>query len=319
MDEAAPAPAQGYRYASVALDGKPTALQGEVETVALRPGLVLHRARVRDLRDMQSRVTLERGLRVALVVEGAVDVSFGALELRLGQGCDEHGQPRSCGAIVALAKPEAFCRHGRRGRSEAKVSVALSDEWLDGGGWPEGRASDRLREFRDQHLAHRDWQPSPRAQALAHQIAHPPALLPPFRSWYLEARTIEFAAEALTAIVQEPAPAPPRLLAREHRRMRELQTWIDAHAAERLSLEEIAREASMSPASLQRAFRAFSGQALFDYLRDRKLDLARLALERDGVSVARAAEIAGYAGANNFATAFRRRFGCAPRAVRLRV
>lgn len=313
------AAARRYRHRLLTLDGKAPTLQGDVEGLSLRPGLDLHRARVRDLCDRQIGVTLERSLRVALVIEGEVEVSFGALDLHLKAGAPGPKATGCCGAVVALAQPEVFCRRGRRGRLESKVSVAMTDEWLDSGVLSDSRALERLRDFRNRHLAYLPWRPSPRALALAHQISEPPDLLAPFRHWYLEARTIEFAAEALTIIAQEAAPAPPKLLAREHRRMRELQAWIDARAAEPLSLEMLAREAAMSPAALQRAFRAFSGQSLFDYLRDRRLDLARQALERDGVSVARAAEIAGYAGANNFATAFKRRFACAPSAMRLRL
>jgi AraC-like DNA-binding protein len=42
---------------------------------------------------------------------------------------------------------------------------------------------------------------------------------------------------------------------------------------------------------------------------------AREALERDGMSVAQAAYIAGYTSAANFATAFRRFFGTTPENV----
>jgi AraC-like DNA-binding protein len=308
-----------YRFSRPRLGGAEPVLEGDFETTALRPGLILHRTRVRDLHDMQTRLTLAPGLKIGLLVAGETEVSFGRLDLRLGPRRDAAGRLHNRGVLVALAEPDTFARRWRRGRSESKVSVTLQDDWLDGGAFAEGRALDRLREFRTRHLAHESWEPSPRALALAHQIAHPPALAAPFRHWYLEARTVEFAAEALMSLVREPAPAPTRLAAREHRRLRELLAWLDAHATEGLTLERIARQAAMSPAALQRAFRAFSGQPLFDYVRERRLDAARQALEREGVSVARAAEIAGYAAANNFATAFKRRFGCTPRASRLRV
>ena len=61
-----------------------------------------------------------------------------------------------------------------------------------------------------------------------------------------------------------------------------------------------------------------SGEGLFEHLRGRRLDAARLALEREGLAVGQAAELAGYGNAANFATAFRRRFGCPPSAVRTR-
>ena len=46
---------------------------------------------------------------------------------------------------------------------------------------------------------------------------------------------------------------------------------------------------------------------------------AAWALRHDGASVARAAEIAGYASQANFSTAFRRHFGQPPKTYRARV
>ena len=61
--------------------------------------------------------------------------------------------------------------------------------------------------------------------------------------------------------------------------------------------------------SLQQQFRAVFGKTVFDYLRASRLRRAAVALQNEGVSVARAAEIAGYSSQANFSTAFRRHFG----------
>lgn len=310
-----------YRFSRSQLAAGDAVLQGVFETVELRKGLILQRTNVRDLHDMRTSVTLPPGLKIGLLVAGEAEVSFGRLDLRLGPRRDTQGRLHNRGTIVALAEPDTFARRWRRGRSEAKVSLTLTDAWLDADALPPSHALDRVREFRARHLAHASWEPSPRAHALAHQIVQPPPLLTPFRQWYLEARSLELAGEALLCIAGTVPPPAPRQSAREHRRLRELQAWLDARAAlpPLPTLEEVARQAAMSPAALQRAFRSYSGQTLFDYLRARRLDAARQALEREGVSVAQAAEIAGYASANNFATAFKRRFGCTPRGARLRV
>jgi AraC-like DNA-binding protein len=308
-----------YRFSRHGLVGEEPVLLGQFETAALRPGLVLYRRRVRDLLDMQTSVTMAPGLQITFLVAGETEISYGTLDLRLGPRQDNHGRVRNQATVVALAEADTFRRRWRCGREETKVSMSLAPAWLDSGAFAESHALDRVREFRHHHLAQQQWEPSARAQALAHQIAHPPAFTAPFRNLYLEARTIEFATEALMVIAREPALAKAPLAAREHRRLRELMAWLDSRAAETLTLDDIAREAAMSPAALQRAFRAFSGQSLFEYLRARRLDAARLALERDGASVAAAAELAGYTSPNNFATAFKRRFGCTPRGTRLRL
>lgn len=312
-----------YRFSLSPLAGEAPVLRGDFESLSLRPGLVLQRTRVQDLHDMTTQLTLEPGLKIGLLIEGETEIAYGDVALRLGPRRDAQGRLQVPGSVVALAEPETFRRHWRRGRREAKVSLTLRPEWLEGGGCAEGHALDVLRDFGAEHLARHAWMPSARALSLARQIAHPPALAAPFRQWYLESRAVELAAEALQSVaraagrVEVPAsdagPAP-----REQRRLRELLAWIDDQAPATLTLETIARQAAMSPSALQRAFRAFHGRPLFEHLRERRLDAARLALERDGVSVAQAADIAGYAGAHNFATAFRRRYGCTPRTLRLR-
>jgi AraC-like DNA-binding protein len=308
----------GYRFSDPRLAVGEPVLRGVFQTVHLRPGLILQRTDVQDLHDMETSLTLNPALKIGLVVHGETEVRLGSLDFRLGPRLDNSGRLRNRGVVVAFAEPDTFRRRWRAGRREAKVSLTLLPEWLDCGGLEEGPALDRLRSFRHRHLAHEAWEPSPRALALAQQIVRPPDLLGPLQSLYLESRAIELASEALAQVMRAPAPAAPVLAVREHRRMRELQAWLDSAPAERLSTETIAREAGMSAATLQRMFRAATGNSLFEYLRARRLEAARLALERDGVSVGRAAELAGYASATNFSTAYRRRFGQAPGRARLR-
>lgn len=80
-------------------------------------------------------------------------------------------------------------------------------------------------------------------------------------------------------------------------------------------LSELAGLAAMSSSSLRTRFRQVYGQSVFEYLRECRLRLARRYLEC-GNSVQQAAHLAGYRHASNLATAFRRRYGLPPSAVR---
>ena len=86
-----------------------------------------------------------------------------------------------------------------------------------------------------------------------------------------------------------------------------------------MSMDELAKQVGMNANSLQRQFRALYGTTIFEHIRESRLLRARQALERDGVTVGQAAMIAGYTSAANFATAYRRRFGIAPKWVRARL
>lgn len=72
----------------------------------------------------------------------------------------------------------------------------------------------------------------------------------------------------------------------------------------------------MSTNTLQRTFHAAYGMTVFDYVRRARLQRARDAIEREGISIAQAAHIAGYTSAANFATAFKRLYGMTPKAFR---
>lgn len=102
-----------------------------------------------------------------------------------------------------------------------------------------------------------------------------------------------------------------RLSPGEWQRLERVRERLQIRPAEPHSLATLAELASMSPATLRRKFRAAYGCSVFDYLRERRLELARQMLLR-GHGVERASQSAGYQHANNFTAAFRQRYGYPP-------
>jgi len=301
----------------------PAVLRGSMETLELRPGLVLYRTELQDLCTLRTSNLLHPGLKLCVVVQGSTELSYGSRSFVLGPGAG-----RAAGALVALAEPDRFARHWQRGRAERKVSLTLMPEWLDANGVDNAA----VRAFCGEHLAVAPWQPSARALALADQIGRPPDMDAGLRRLWLESRCLDIVVEALDVIARQPgAVAPCRkgragapqamdaLDARSHRRLRELRDFLDSGAADGLPLAAIARHAGMSAAHLQRHFPKVGGTSVVDYLRQRRLQRARHALERGETDVAGAAVLAGYASPANFATAFRRCFGITPRQARQRL
>ncbi|MBS0222157.1 MAG: helix-turn-helix transcriptional regulator [Proteobacteria bacterium] len=81
---------------------------------------------------------------------------------------------------------------------------------------------------------------------------------------------------------------------------------------------DLARLAGMSVSSLKVKFPAVVGQSVFDFLRDVRLEHGRRGLEEEGWTVKQAAAFSGYAHPGNFATAYRRKYGTAPKDARHR-
>ena len=60
---------------------------------------------------------------------------------------------------------------------------------------------------------------------------------------------------------------------------------MDEHIYERLSIEQLAKEASLSPSQLTRVFRKAYGQTPYEYVLSRKIDTACLLLRNTGMTV----------------------------------
>lgn len=107
---------------------------------------------------------------------------------------------------------------------------------------------------------------------------------------------------------------PPGLSHRDHQRLERLRQQLEAHPYQDYRLEQLARDAAMSPSSLRTKFHRCYGCSIFNYLRRCRLTQAQAYL-RKGYSVQQTAHACGYRHATNFATAFKRAFGIAPHEV----
>ncbi len=282
----------------------------------LRPGLQLHCEDAPDACDLTAQVEIGAGLRLVVVLEGAVDVSYGPMRMALS-----HAGGGASAALVAVAEPERFTRRARRGVYSRRVSLTLEPGWLAQAGG-DASAAPELEHFLQRHLATQRGQLSPRAAAIAEQIVRPPSLAPLLQHMYLESRVLELVGEALGTLCRSTPPArtPSKALRpREHQRLRELHAFLSSGQADEMSLDDIARHAGVNANTLQSQFRAVYGTTVFEHLRECRLQRARKALEQDGVTVGQAALMAGYGSAANFATAYRRRFGLPPKLARARV
>ncbi len=281
----------------------------------LRPGMLLHWEDGQEAVDLIAQTEIDPGLRVVLLLEGSVDVSYGSQRMALTSGWGG-----TSAALVAVTEPEQLTRRARRGAYSRRVNLNLGPDWLE----QTGAAPAVLEEFMRHHLAMRHWQVSPRALAIAERIVRPPQLEPLLQNIYLESRVLDLVGEALATLDPQHGALPPpatasELRPREHRRLRDLRAFLASGRADGLSLTEIARHAGVNASTLQRQFRAVYGTTVFDHLRECRLLRARRALEQDGLTVGQAAEIAGYTSAANFATAYRRRFGHVPKLARSRL
>ena len=94
-------------------------------------------------------------------------------------------------------------------------------------------------------------------------------------------------------------------------RIQESMAFIRAHARARLSVEELARQAAMSPSHFAHRFRAVARVSPMRYVKHVRLHEARLLLLR-GARVGEVGATVGYASASHFTRDFKSYFGAPP-------
>ncbi|MGQ5524801.1 helix-turn-helix transcriptional regulator [Chitinimonas sp. PSY-7] len=281
----------------------------------LRPGLIARCSTRSHTHLAQTETVVPAGLNIVLVLAGQVNVAYGGRTFRFGPNVTARGV-RHVGHMVALAEPDSFARTDATGIAERKISLSITPEWLEQAGLDAQTGHEAIHSFCRKHLALARWQPSQRVQGLAEQMLRPPAFSPALQQLHQESRAIELVSEALTSLTNA---TPSTLPAREKARMRQLRDLLDSGDADNWSLADITLEIGLHEHALQRNFRASFGCTVVDYIRRRKLEQARIAIERHDISVSEAALQAGYNSPANFATAFKRMFGMSPSQLRGRL
>ncbi|WP_448632266.1 MULTISPECIES: helix-turn-helix transcriptional regulator [Pseudomonas fluorescens group] len=282
--------------------------EGRAVWANIRGGLTVHCCDGTEMQSVDFECQYEPRL-VFLLTEGKNQVRYGneTVDLRVAGGShDVHG------LAVASVEPIVFKGHFQPGRRVRRLVVNVGAEWLESSRLGSPDLVDEVSLLTSDMAACR-WHPSTRLKATVAQMLSPPDFTPFVQRLYLESRALDVVAEAFASIVGRGGGAVLSLKPQEHRRIQRVMMLLNSGDADDWSLDRIAEDAGINVNSLQKQFRLVTGITIFEYQRGRRLTIARRALERDGCTVAQAASLAGYNSAANFATAFKRQFGMAPK------
>ena len=128
--------------------------------------------------------------------------------------------------------------------------------------------------------------------------------------------------EILYRILLADAGQTLRALFARHGRLRQIQRSIEhihRHYALPLSVALLAELAGMSSSAFHESFKAVTGYAPIQYLKNTRLHQARHLLLQDGHNISQAAYAVGYASPSQFSREFKRLFGLPPRAASQRL
>lgn len=95
-----------------------------------------------------------------------------------------------------------------------------------------------------------------------------------------------------------------------------ITNFIEANISKKLSVHKLARLARLSRYHFSRRFKARSGLAPYAYITTRRIEIARPLVLNSSMSFEMIAETVGFSDLERFRTAFKKRFGANPSAMR---
>lgn len=133
------------------------------------------------------------------------------------------------------------------------------------------------------------------------------------REFQYKAASYAFAARLITGglLVSEPRQIVQGGLS--HRKLHQLQKYMDMHLGEKLRIEELASLVGLSPSHFARAFKMSTSLPPLRYLQERRMHSAHGLLVNGGMSIGDVAAAVGYSDPSHFAEVFRKTFGVNPR------
>lgn len=151
-------------------------------------------------------------------------------------------------------------------------------------------------------------------RSIALALREPPTG-PEARSTYRLAKSIEFLCEAIRAFSSgalAPVCGDGALSADDTRRVIAARRIIEERAAEKLTLESIARSCGLNRSKLTRGFKVLFDCTVAQAIADQRLEVARRMLLTTDLPVSSVGYESGYLNNASFARAFGRRFGRSP-------
>jgi AraC-like DNA-binding protein len=286
-----------------------TLLRGHFCSSRSPSGIGLHSIDAEEAIDAQHEIWLDPGISLSVLLQGSV---------RFDVGGQQHiiEATEQCPQAFAMLVPNrtAWTRQLKRGNKLKKFNIFLSQQWLH------ERQHSSPHYLSLQHSLKNSKQEVFQWLAPIQSIRCAEKLIQQHKQktnddFLCDAFSLELLASMFSNLNQQTAIEQDQLYNRLADNIRNYLEENIVHNPDclRPHLQQMARRLGASVSSMQRNFKKASGQTIFEYVRCRKLSLAKNALLNKGTSIIDAATMAGYSHTNNFSKAFKCEFGLSPR------
>jgi AraC-like DNA-binding protein len=264
-------------------------------------GISIHATDMEEEQDLDMAFNITPRLTLCVLLEGELEFTLAGqhqhVHTRHGQGSQVF--------VIATDQEQQLTRHIRKGHQVRKVNVTVMKTWLE----REATHSAVIRDILHHHFHNTTqcvhWQATPLIVGFANRILNPSPATATLRDLQVQYHAIEL----LNAVLQQLTLHSPQSY---EQALGRAQAYIESQLHTALNLNQVAKHAGLSVSTLQRQFKSHYQQTVVQYIRRRKLEVARDSLARKDKSIGEVAFLAGYHHVSNFATAYKKAFGETP-------
>jgi AraC-like DNA-binding protein len=175
------------------------------------------------------------------------------------------------------------------------------------------RELQRVLENRPRHDFFTKKKLSPKIQAVANELFFSTRNRTESRM-YMEGKVLELLALQLMENLPGTPGRESALSPREQERIHAVRRYLEQNHAAPPSLADLAEKFAMSVTRMQTGFRAAYGFSVFGFLKEYRLQRAKMLFEEGDMNVSEVAWAIGYINLSHFSAAYRKRFGVLPKA-----
>lgn len=284
-------------------------IEGRCSFLDVELGPSIHANDSFERRSGHEHFTLSPRVTVSLMLEGDLDAAIDGQPLWLSARSGPSGH------LWVSPEPLRLDRWTRAGQRIRKVNISLPyAQFLQFTAQPQPPFPGG-QQWAQPGLQLLTWQPNAQSLRFAEEIFAADEDTSATRTLNAAIAALCLLRQALTfgdASASQPVRGSTSV--RDARRARAVREFIVNHVGDALSMEGVAQHTNMSESTLQRVFKSAYGMTVMEFVRTRRLEMARMLLLQDGITVGEAAHGAGYSSTANFSTAFQREFGYPPSA-----
>ncbi|WP_420548034.1 helix-turn-helix domain-containing protein [Curvivirga sp.] len=283
-----------------------TIIRGSILNSNYKSGFRIHTTDIIEVRDYDVTATLGPAISIIIMLAGHISFARDGVETVL----EANDGPK--GYFISRNKHIEWTRHIKKDNLIRKVVVTMNHEFVTQD-LDINVSAEKWQKIVDEPNPQM-WRPSSKVLAIAERLIRPTEENPMVKNLAQQTAALEIITEALQHVLSE---KEENLTSTDNvSKALRIKNYVDQNIEQDMSLDQLSVDLGVSVNSLQRYFKAEFNQPLMGYIRERKLLMAHEAMERDNLTIAQAAFLAGYNSAANFSTAYKKKFGFSPSLIR---